>query len=94
MLKEASPDGVRVNTITLAFTLLAGTIVFLRLFTRLVLTKGAGFEDALIAIAMVTSIRLPTSATLALLTTPADLVDWFCCSHFRASNARPRNARQ
>jgi hypothetical protein len=53
MLPEASPDGIRVNTITLAFTLLAGTIVFLRLFTRLVLTKGAGFEDALIAIAMV-----------------------------------------
>jgi hypothetical protein len=53
MLPEAAPDGIRVNTITLAFTLVAGTIVFLRLFTRFVLTKGAGFEDALIAIAMV-----------------------------------------
>jgi hypothetical protein len=53
MLPEAAPDGIRVNTITLAFTLVAGTVVFLRLFTRFVLTKGAGFEDALIAIAMV-----------------------------------------
>jgi hypothetical protein len=55
MLPEAAPDGIRVNTITLAFTLVAGTIVFLRLFTRFVLTKNAGYEDALIAIAMVST---------------------------------------
>lgn len=53
MLDNASPAGVRVNTIVLAFTLVAGTVVFLRLFTRLVLTKGAGLEDACIAAAMV-----------------------------------------
>jgi hypothetical protein len=53
MLDNASPAGIRVNTIVLAFTLVAGTVVFLRLFTRLVLTKGAGFEDVCIAFAMV-----------------------------------------
>ncbi|KAF3008694.1 hypothetical protein E8E13_009437 [Curvularia kusanoi] len=58
MLENASPAGIRVNTIVLAFTLVAGTIVFLRLFTRLVLTKGAGFEDVCIAFAMVSSIGL------------------------------------
>lgn len=55
MLDNASPAGIRVNTIVLAFTLVAGTVVFLRLFTRLVLTKGAGFEDVCIAFAMVCS---------------------------------------
>ncbi|KAJ4353109.1 hypothetical protein N0V95_003643 [Ascochyta clinopodiicola] len=58
MLDNASPAGIRVNTIVLAFTLVAGTVVFLRLFTRLVLTKGAGFEDVCIAFAMVLSIAL------------------------------------
>ncbi|KAJ4994500.1 hypothetical protein SVAN01_00329 [Stagonosporopsis vannaccii] len=58
MLENASPAGIRVNTIVLAFTLVAGTVVFLRLFTRLVLTKGAGFEDVCIAFAMVLSIGL------------------------------------
>lgn len=53
MLDNASPTGIRVNTIVLAFTLVAGTVVFLRLFTRVVLTKGAGFEDVCIALAMV-----------------------------------------
>ncbi|KAH6618848.1 hypothetical protein C7974DRAFT_38158 [Boeremia exigua] len=58
MLDNASPAGIRVNTIVLAFTLVAGTIVFLRLFTRLVLTKGAGLEDVFIAFAMALSIGL------------------------------------
>ena len=53
MLDNALPAGIRVNTIVLAFTLIAGTVVFLRLFTRLVLTKGAGLEDVCIATAMV-----------------------------------------
>lgn len=49
----STPAGVRVNTIVLAFTLVTGMVVFLRMFTRLVLTKSAGFEDACIALAMV-----------------------------------------
>jgi hypothetical protein len=51
----ASPAGTRVATIVLAFTLVSGTVVFLRLFTRLVLTKVSGFEDACIVLAMVNS---------------------------------------
>lgn len=53
MVDNASSAGIRVNTTVLAFTLVAGTVVFLRLFTRLILTKGAGFEDVCIAVAMV-----------------------------------------
>jgi hypothetical protein len=52
-MDNASPAGIRANTIVLAFTLVAGTVVFLRLFTRLVLTRGAGFEDVCIGFAMV-----------------------------------------
>jgi hypothetical protein len=52
----ASPAGTRVTSIVLAFTLVAGTIVFLRLFTRLVLTRVAGFEDACIVLAMVSEV--------------------------------------
>ena len=48
-----SPAGTRVNTIVLAFTLVAGMVVFLRVFTRFALTRGAGLEDASIALAMV-----------------------------------------
>ncbi|KAF1360056.1 hypothetical protein EJ07DRAFT_57815, partial [Lizonia empirigonia] len=55
---NASPAGIRVIEIVLAFTLVAGTVVFLRLFTRLVLTKGAGLEDVCIAVAMLFSITL------------------------------------
>ncbi|KAH7392522.1 hypothetical protein BKA66DRAFT_510100 [Pyrenochaeta sp. MPI-SDFR-AT-0127] len=54
----ASSAGVRVNTIALTFTLVAGMIVFLRIFTRLVLTRSAGFEDACILLAMALSIAL------------------------------------
>ncbi|KAF2829910.1 hypothetical protein CC86DRAFT_367820 [Ophiobolus disseminans] len=58
MGRVASPAGTRVTTIALAFTLVAGTVVFLRLFTRLVLTRVTGFEDACIVLAMVLSISL------------------------------------
>lgn len=49
----STPAGTRVTSIALAFTLVAGTAVFLRLFTRLVLTRVTGFEDACIVLAMV-----------------------------------------
>jgi hypothetical protein len=49
----ATPAGVRVNSIVLAFTLVAGMIVFLRMFTRFYINKRAGFEDACIGFAMV-----------------------------------------
>jgi hypothetical protein len=48
-----SPAGIQVNTIVLTFTLVAGLVVFLRLFTRLVLRKTGGLEDACIVFAMV-----------------------------------------
>jgi hypothetical protein len=52
-LDSSTPAGTRVNIIVLAFTLVSGLIVFLRLFTRLVISKGAGLEDACIVVAMV-----------------------------------------
>ncbi|KAI0577798.1 hypothetical protein TUN199_08290 [Pyrenophora tritici-repentis] len=55
---NSTPAGVRVNTIVLAFTLVSGMIVFLRLFTRLVISRSAGLEDLCIVIAMVLSIAL------------------------------------
>lgn len=54
----ATPAGTRVTTISLAFTLVAGMVVFLRLFARLVLIRTCGFEDAGIVIAMVKSARI------------------------------------
>lgn len=48
-----TPAGTRVNIIVLAFTLVSGLVVFLRLFTRLVISRGAGPEDACIVFAMV-----------------------------------------
>ncbi|KAF1938894.1 hypothetical protein EJ02DRAFT_270253 [Clathrospora elynae] len=54
----ATPAGTRVNSIVLSFTLIAGVIVFLRMFTRLVLTKRAGLEDVCIVFSMVSSIAL------------------------------------
>jgi hypothetical protein len=86
MLDNASPAGIRVNTIILAFTLIAGTVVFLRLFTRLVLTKGAGFEDVCIAIAMVC--WSPTSVFDSILIT-AGFIDYSCCGDLGGSNAWP-----
>jgi hypothetical protein len=53
IMDTATPAGLRVNTIVLAFTLVSGMIVFLRMFTRLVISKGAGFEDVCIVLAMV-----------------------------------------
>jgi hypothetical protein len=49
----ASPAGDRVNAVVLSFTLVSGTLVFSRLFTRAVLIRKAGFEDVCIALAMV-----------------------------------------
>ncbi|OAL51164.1 hypothetical protein IQ07DRAFT_507850 [Pyrenochaeta sp. DS3sAY3a] len=57
-LQVASATGIRVNTIVLTFTLLAGMVVFLRLFTKLAMSKSAGFEDLCIVIAMAFSIAL------------------------------------
>ena len=55
---NSTPAGVRVNTIVLAFTLVSGMIVFLRLFTRLVISRSAGLEDLCIVIAMVSNLKL------------------------------------
>jgi hypothetical protein len=41
------------NTVVLVFTLVAGLIMFLRLFTRGLLLHKAGAEDAWISLAMV-----------------------------------------
>ncbi len=50
-----TPAGTRVNIIVLAFTLVAGMVVFLRMFTRLFMIRKAGFEDVSILLAMVCS---------------------------------------
>jgi hypothetical protein len=49
----STPAGTRVTGIVLAFTLIAGTVVCLRMYTRLVLTRVTGFEDVCIFLAMV-----------------------------------------
>jgi hypothetical protein len=64
--QNATPAGLRVNTIVLAFTLVSGMVVFLRMFTRLVISKGAGFEDVCIAFAMVSNAGM-LSATISLI---------------------------
>lgn len=46
-----APRGV--NTVTLVFSLIAGLVVFLRLFSRGLLLRKAGLEDAFIVLAMV-----------------------------------------
>jgi hypothetical protein len=53
MSSTTSPAGHRVNILVLIFTLVAGLTVFCRLFTRTVVIRNAGSEDALIAVAMV-----------------------------------------
>jgi hypothetical protein len=58
-LNNSTPAGTRVNIIVLAFTLVSGLVVFLRLFTRLVISKGAGLEDACIVLAMVSKPESP-----------------------------------
>lgn len=90
MFDNASPAGIRVNTIVLAFTLVAGTVVFLRIFTRLVLTKGAGFEDVCIAFAMVCCSSWIVDTTL----TNEAAVDCFDRLNFRGSHAWPWKARR
>lgn len=50
---NSNPAGIRVNIIVLTFTLVSSLVVFLRLFTRLVISKNAGLEDACIVLAMV-----------------------------------------
>lgn len=53
---DTSPAGTRVNSIVLAFTVVAGLVVSLRMFARLLLTKVTGLEDLWIVLAMVSSI--------------------------------------
>ncbi|KAL6703592.1 hypothetical protein ACN47E_009537 [Coniothyrium glycines] len=60
---DLTPAGTRVNTIVLVFTLVTGLVVFLRLFTRLVLSKAAGFEDACILFAMMLAIALAVTVS-------------------------------
>jgi hypothetical protein len=54
-LHEASPVGTRTNTVVLAFTVIAGLVVTLRLFGRVIPTRLSGLEDVWIVIAMVGS---------------------------------------
>jgi hypothetical protein len=49
----ACPIGTRVTKTVLTFTIVTGIVVFLRLFTRMVLNKMSGFEDACVVLAMV-----------------------------------------
>jgi hypothetical protein len=82
----ATPAGVRVNSIVLAFTLVAGMVVFLRMFTRFSVTKRAGFEDACIGFAMVSRsgciLVLSYLHSIGLFYRP-------CCHDFRPSDAWP-----
>jgi hypothetical protein len=55
-LMASSPAGMAqtmLNTVVLVFTLVAGLVMFLRLFTRGLLLHKAGAEDAWISLAMV-----------------------------------------
>lgn len=52
---EAPPVATQVNTIVLAFTVVAGLIVSLRLFARIFLTSLFGPEDIFIVLAMVSA---------------------------------------
>ena len=61
---NSTPAGTRVNIIVLAFTLVSGMVVFLRLFTRLAISKKAGQEDAYIVLAMVNDPHLPNHCLL------------------------------
>jgi hypothetical protein len=51
----ATPTGSRVATVVLVFTVIAGIVVFLRLFARTILHRVAGLEDACIVLALVCS---------------------------------------
>jgi hypothetical protein len=52
---EASPVGTRTNTVILAFTVVAGLVVTLRIFGRLIPTRLSGLEDVWIVAALVSS---------------------------------------
>jgi hypothetical protein len=52
---EASPIGTRTNTVVLAFTVIAGLVVTLRIFGRLIPTRLSGVEDVWIVAALVSS---------------------------------------
>ncbi|KAF2745831.1 hypothetical protein M011DRAFT_446424 [Sporormia fimetaria CBS 119925] len=54
----ASPAGDRVNVVVLSFTLLAGTTVFSRLYTRILVLRRWRCEDVFIACAIASSIGL------------------------------------
>ncbi|KAK7189183.1 hypothetical protein DPSP01_005426 [Paraphaeosphaeria sporulosa] len=63
----SSPAGMAqtmLNTVVLVFTLMAGLIMFLRLFTRGLLLHKAGAEDAWISLAMILSIGLTVTIAL------------------------------
>ncbi|KAJ6279424.1 hypothetical protein J3E71DRAFT_222558 [Bipolaris maydis] len=62
-ITNSTPAGIRVNIIVLAFTLVSSLVVFLRLFTRLVISKMAGWEDAFIVLAKVFSVGLTVLTT-------------------------------
>ncbi|KAL5414765.1 hypothetical protein PMIN04_008888 [Paraphaeosphaeria minitans] len=63
----SSPAGMAqtmLNTVVLVFTLMAGLVMFLRLFTRGLLIHKAGAEDAWIFLAMILSIGLTVTIAL------------------------------
>lgn len=61
---EASPAGTRVNSIVLALTVVAGLVVSLRMFARLLLTRLSGLEDLWIVLAMVSHFSMATRMTV------------------------------
>jgi hypothetical protein len=52
---EASTGSTRINTIVLAFTVVTGLLVTMRLFGRLIPTRIPGVEDIWIVVALVGS---------------------------------------
>jgi hypothetical protein len=59
----ASAAGSRVTTVVLAFTVIAGIVVFLRLFARMILHRLSGLEDACILVCFPRNIT-PSSTNL------------------------------
>ncbi|KAF2199329.1 hypothetical protein GQ43DRAFT_433488 [Delitschia confertaspora ATCC 74209] len=51
----------QVVAVSEAFTVVAGAVVFLRLFTRVIVIRNAGFEDLCIAVSMASAIGLTIS---------------------------------
>jgi hypothetical protein len=52
---KASTGSTRINTIVLAFTVVTGLLVTMRLFGRLIPTRISGVEDIWIVVALVGS---------------------------------------